>query len=239
MALSIGAKGFVMAKKDEQKASELGRVKFRYADAERFFDLDVDNIKNETGVVDGLKSIASALASRTIAIAPNRALVAKATNGSPNGVAAAPPVAEEPETPEQDLLAPEEEETVPAAANSNGKSTPKQRKVREPKFLTAIDLTAATVKLSDFFKQKDPQNIFEKYLVIAVWFKEQMATEEFDVNHIYTGFDHMGLRAQIPADPGQPLRYLKMKNLVEQPSRGKYKVTWNGSSAVAKMPEKK
>jgi hypothetical protein len=59
------------------------------------------------------------------------------------------------------------------------------------------------------------------------------------VDHIFTGFDHMGLRAQIPADPSQPLRYLKMKNLLEQPSRGKYKVTWNGSSAVAKMPEKK
>jgi hypothetical protein len=228
-----------MAKKDEQKANELGRVKFRYADTERYFDLDVDNIKNETGVVDGLKSIASALAGRTLAIAANRALVAKPTNGSPSGAAAAPPVTEEPETPEQEVLAPEEEAEVPESTNGNGNSTPRQRKVREPKFLTTIDLTAAKVKLPDFFKEKDPQNIFEKYLVIAVWFKEQMATEEFDVDHIFTGFDHMGLRAQIPADPSQPLRYLKMKNLLEQPSRGKYKVTWNGSSAVAKMPEKK
>ena len=74
-----------MAKKDEQKANELGRVKFRYADTDRYFDLDVDNIRNESGVVDGLKSIASALAGRNLTIAPNRALVGKPANGSPNG----------------------------------------------------------------------------------------------------------------------------------------------------------
>lgn len=228
-----------MAKKDEQKANELGRVKFRYADTDRYFDLDVDNIRNESGVVDGLKSIASALAGRNLTIAPNRALVGKPANGSPNGAAAAPPVAEEAEAPDQEVLAPEEEAEAPEATNGNGNSAPKQRKVRAPQFITTIDLTAATVKLPDFFKQKDPQNIFEKYLVIAVWFKEQMTIEEFDVDHIFTGFDHMSLRAQIPADPSQPLRYLKMKNLLEQPNRGKYKVTWNGLSAVAKMPEKK
>src|SRR4029077_21162970 len=97
-----------MAKKDEQKANGLGRVKFRYADTERYFDLDVDNIKNETGVVDGLKSIASALAGRTVAIAATRALVSKPTDGSPNGATAASSVAEEPEMPEQEVLAPEE-----------------------------------------------------------------------------------------------------------------------------------
>ena len=55
-------------KKDEQKLNGNGRVKFRYADSERFFDLDVDNIKNETGVVDGLKSIANALAGRSLPV---------------------------------------------------------------------------------------------------------------------------------------------------------------------------
>ena len=53
-------------KKDEQKLNGVGRVKFRYADRERFFDLDVDNIKNEAGVVEGLKSIANALAGRNL-----------------------------------------------------------------------------------------------------------------------------------------------------------------------------
>ena len=63
-----------MTKRDEHKANGAGRVKFRYADDQRYFDLDVEGIKNEGGVVDGLKSIANALAGRTLAGEPRRTL---------------------------------------------------------------------------------------------------------------------------------------------------------------------
>lgn len=173
-----------MPKKDEQKANGLGRVKFRYADTERYFDLDVDNIKNETGVVDGLKSIASALAGRTAAIAANRALAAKPTNRAANA-AAATTTEEEEELAEGEVLEPE---TESSDSPTNGNGTTKTRKKQVPKaptLLSGLDLKATPVSWEDFAKAKNPTGVNDRYLVVATWFKEQMKLDEINIDHIF------------------------------------------------------
>ncbi len=220
-----------MAKKDEQKANGTGRVKFRYADGERYFDLDVDGIKHEGGVVDGLKSIANALAGRNLASGSGRALAAKPPAGR---AVIVPPPSEEVEPSEEEVV--EEEAVATEATNGNG--TPKAKKKYVPKaptLLSNLDLAGAKVSLQDFVATKNPTDMNDKYPVVAAWFKEQMSLEEITPDHIFTAFRLLDW--QMPDDPAQPLRWLKSKKQFfdKGDSVGGYKINFLGTNYVAKM----
>ena len=115
----------------------------------------------------------------------------------------------------------EREETTPTPTEN------KPRKLREPKFLNEVDLTAATTPLEDFIELKNPSTLSEKYLVIAQWFKEFLATPEITLDHIFTAFDSLGWRAQVPQDASAPLRKLKFSHLMDTGGRGTYEFNWN------------
>ncbi|HWY71354.1 MAG TPA: hypothetical protein VNX88_21990 [Terriglobales bacterium] len=76
----------------------------------------------------------------------------------------------------------------------------------------------------------------ERYIAVAVWLKEHLQIEEFTIHHIYTAFDNLGWKAQMPVDHSQPLRDLKNKRhfLTKEKGAG-YKVNWQGIQYVANM----
>jgi hypothetical protein len=118
-----------------------GRVKFRYADSERYVDLDMEDANAE--VADGIKSLANALSGRQV-IAPARTLVA------PKATAAAPPVVDQEEIqfpPHGEQVEEEDAEDVVSSgvpANGNGGSGPKRSyNFKTPTFLNELDITKA------------------------------------------------------------------------------------------------
>ena len=108
---------------------------------------------------------------------------------------------------------------------------------KAPKFLSELDLTKTNIQLTDFMAEKDPSEMFDKYTVIAAWFKQHYNTHEVSQNHIFTAFKHLGWQSQLPEDVGSPSRALKsQKNWFEKGSgKGLYKMNWSGESAVLKM----
>jgi hypothetical protein len=98
-------------------------------------------------------------------------------------------------------------------------------------------LAAADITLEDYVGKKDPKDTQEKYIVIAEWFKEHLATEEITTDHIFTAYKHLGWQSQLPPDPAQPLRDLKYKKhwLDSGATRGSYRVNWSGTNWVNKM----
>lgn len=221
-----------MAKKEEDKTRGSGRVKFRYADHERYFDLDVDGIKHEDGVVDGLKSIANALAGRTIVSAAGRGLPAKP---HVTGAVVRPSPPEDEQSEEE---SPEEEAAAAAPTDTDGNGAQKTRKKYVPKaptFLSNLDLGSAQVSLEDFAKAKNPTEMNDRYLVVAAWFKEQMKMDEINNDHIFTAF--RTLEWQMPDDPGSIFRTLKHKKQYFDKGEGVggYKVTFLATKYVSKM----
>ena len=126
-------------------------------------------------------------------------------------------------------------------ASSSRSSTRRNYNFRPPKFLDNLDLTKATQPINDFMSEKgNPTETNDRYIVVAVWLKEHLQIEDFNINHIYTVFDNLGWKAQIPVNHSQPLRDLKSKRhfLTKQKGEG-YKVNWQGIQYVAKLGTRK
>ena len=103
-----------------------------------------------------------------------------------------------------------EEQQEDATVETNGNGTPKVRRKQVPKtptLLSSLDLTPATVSLQDFAKAKNPTSVNDKYIVVATWFKEQLKTDEINIDHIFTAF--RTLDWQTPDDLAAPFRTLK------------------------------
>ena len=125
-----------------------------------------------------------------------------------------------------------------AATDTNGNGTPKARRKQVPKaptFLSSLDLTTAPVSLQDFVTAKNPTPLNDKYLVVATWFKEQMKTDEINIDHIFTAF--RTLDWPTPDDLAAIFRTLKhSKQYFDKgDSVGGYKVTFLATNYVAKM----
>ena len=217
-------------KKDDHKTTNGhgARVKFR------LLELDVEGGTPE--LVESFKTFAATLARSTAVTTPVRSLTAaKATNTST--AVADPPV------DEQENLVDVSETEMPEEVSSeavvdNGVERPKRRPVpKAPKFLSDLNLTTAKVQLSDFVKEKNPTGDMDKYAVIAAGFNEYFSTEEVTIDHVFTAYNSLGWKAQMPEDPSQTFRNLKSsKNWVDSGSqRGAYKINWAGLNAVNKM----
>ena len=215
-------------------SSGKGKLKFRYWDSERALDFSVENITGD--INDGLRSIANAVAGRTIVGAgrakPKPALATSAVDVEDEV---------ETETPAQEVLEPEEEESEASGEQGNGSGSSRPRVVRKPKapkLLSTPKLTDAKVPLADFLKQKNPQDMMDKYAVIAVWYKEQFQIEDIDIDRIFTAFKHLGIESQLPTDVSKPLKNLAYNRKWFDKSKTKantYTLNWVGESEVGKM----
>jgi hypothetical protein len=167
----------------ESNGKSKGGIRFRYMDSERLCDFSVDN--DDPNVTDGLRLIANALAGRNISVAPAPKRLKNAGNGSTEVLEK-----EEEETLEQtlpftdpepvDALEEEEETETP------GTEAPKsKRKPKTPKVPTDINLSTATLPLADFMQQKNPTEMLDKYVVVAVWYRNQFKITDITIDRIW------------------------------------------------------
>ena len=174
-------------KRSDQKSANGnggGRVKFRYADAERYVDLDVNNV--DQSVADQLKALVGALSGRTV-IAPTRTLAAPKV--------ATTSVVDETDSQEEAVVdSPEEEISGPDdgdEVSTNG-STRKRRLPPDPKVINDLDITAGPMPLKTFVEQKGPRKAQDRLVVVATWLKKHKGYEEITRDHFYTCYQQMG-----------------------------------------------
>jgi hypothetical protein len=101
-----------------------------------------------------------------------------------------------------------------------------------------LDFSTASKSLEDFMAEKgNPTEITDKYLVTVVWFKDFMNIEAVMVHHIFTAFDHIGWKAEMPVNPTIPLRDLKGKRhmLTRESGAEGYKLNFKGIQHIEKM----
>jgi hypothetical protein len=224
-----------MAKKEEQKANtnghDSGQIKVRVIE----FEL---NGRNAT-LAEGIKAMTAAITSRAVVVQeparPALPAIPKAGTTTTTTVEA-----EEIEQPEEGAELPGAEDQGEESSNgSESGSGPKRPySYKTPKYMDELDFSKATISLEDFAKEKgNPTDVMDKYLLTVVWFKKHMSIEEVTVAHIYTAFDNVGWKSDMPANPSVPLRDLKSKRHVltrEQGAEG-YKVNFKGEQIVEKM----
>ena len=100
----------------------------------------------------------------------------------------------------------EAETTTPEAAKTKKGPTGAPR---QPKVLD-LDLKTGSKSLREYLEEKNPTSHARKSLLISAWLKASLATDEVTMDHIYTGYRHMGWTS--PKDITSPLRGMKRKN---------------------------
>lgn len=213
-----------MARNDgKMPQSSSGKVKFRIIE----FEMEGGNDRIE----QGLRAFAQSVARSDTA--PR--ITSNIRGSAPGILEASQPQHVENATesqPNPEVAESEEASEIPSPQRPRRRPAP-----RAPKFLNTVDLTAADVQLAAYVAMKDPKDTQEKYIVISQWFKEFLGVEEFSVDHIYTAYKHLGWQAQLPPDPGQPLRDLRYKKSWLDQGSGKatYKLNWSGTNYVNKL----
>jgi hypothetical protein len=226
-----------MSRKDEQKNTnghDSGGIKVRVIE----FELHGKNVT----VSEGIKAITEAIIGRTVVVAePRRPALPAAPR--PVQSAATVVVEDEPEEQLAEQAQPAEEYVEEEGQGQEEPSNggPKRNYTyRPPKFLDDLDLSKATKSIADFMAEKgNPEENNDRFIVVAVWLKEYMKVENFTINHIYTVFDNLGLKGQIPVNHSQPLRDLKTKRHFLTKTKDGYQVNWQGTQHVANLGAKK
>jgi hypothetical protein len=230
-----------MSKRDEQKTkSNSGTSKSRMKVFVAGFDME----GSDETMAEGFKAIRelSASISRSTILPPTLARKPALSAKSETGVTTVE--AEEVEQPVEVVVEDFEtdddtEET--SSSNGNGSGQKRSYSFKAPTFLNDLDLNKGTKPLSEFIEAKNPTDAMDKYLVVAFWLQKYMSVEEVTVDHIYTVFDHLGWKAEMPVKPGKPLADLKSKRHVltrEEGATG-YKVNFKGEQYIENMGAKK
>jgi len=128
-----------------------------------------------------------------------------------------------------------------SAASAAAKPKRERKAPRTPALLKGFDPNAAEVSLENFASQKDTSNAstqFNKYLVIAAWFKKYKEVDEISNSHIYTCFQLLKWTA--PDNMSQPFWDMKGKHsYFEKGSKnGAWAITIIGLNEVDKMAAK-
>jgi hypothetical protein len=217
-------------KKSDQKSAtnghDSGGIKVRVIE----FEL---HGRNAT-VSEGIKAITEAISSRTVVVPEPRrpALPQVSKSGTATAVIESDDLAEL-ESGEQEPSPIEAEEE--AAPTGNG--TKRSYSFKTPTFLNDLDVTKAKKDLKQFVGEKNPQDVMSKYLVVVYFLQKYMDVPEVTVNHVYTVFDTLGWKAEMPLKPGKPLADLKSKRhmLTREPEAEGYKLNFKGDQEVEKM----
>jgi hypothetical protein len=222
-----------MAKKDEQKANtnghDSGGIKVRVIE----FEL---HGRNAT-VSEGIKAFTEAISGRAVVVTePKR----PALPAVPKKETAVETVDAEPvEQPEGSAAEPEadEVESDETPSNGGGNATKRNYSYKKPNFLNDLDPSKASKPLTDFIKEKNPSSLMDKYIAVVVWLTTHMGVQEVTIDHVYTIFDQLGWKGEMPTNPSIPLRDLKSKKhmLTREDGAEGYKVNFKGEQYVENM----
>jgi hypothetical protein len=196
----------------------------------RWLELDVQG--GTTELVEGFKSLATALRESREVLPVTRSLAApKATGPAPASSVIDPPPTEPANSSDDTEL----EATGDIAETTSGGARPKRTPPPALEVLSDIDLdTGKVMPLKEFVAQKRPaeDSDYERFATIAVWHKENHALDEVNASRIYTAYRFLGWVP--PTDPAQVLRNLKAnkKWFDKGDSRGGYKINMLGLKAV-------
>jgi hypothetical protein len=227
-----------MAKKDEQKAkftgngTGKGRMKVFVAG----FDME----GSDETMAEGFKAIrelASSI-SRSTMLPPT--LVSKPALGAPKPDLAGTGAAveeEEVEQPVQSEVEDVEIEDAEETSNGNGSGTKRSYSYKTPQFMNDLDVTKAKKDLKAFVAEKNPPDVMAKYLLVVYFLQKYMDIAEVKIDHVYTVFDILGWKSEMPSNPSVPLRDLKSKKhmLTREPNAEGYKLNFKGEQEVEKM----
>lgn len=190
-----------------------GHIKFRVIE----FEIDGGN----DTLAEGIKALTTALSKSpvTTTVVSQRALPPVATPKRTTSPATDVEPPAEPETEGETAELPEEE---PAEATARPKRTPATPVT--PEVLSDIDFNTGKVSLKDFVAQKNPSDANEKFVTIAVWYKENHNLEEVNDDRIYTAYRFLDWVP--PNDVAQTLRNIKAgkKWFDKGETKGGYKI---------------
>lgn len=138
-----------------------------------------------------------------------------------------------------DLAVEDADATEHEEAATAGTATAQKRNYsyKRPNFLNELDITKAKKDLKEFVTEKNPANVISKYLAIVYWLQKYMDVPEVTIDHVYTVFDILGWKAEMPNNPSVPLRDLKSKThmLTRESGAEGYKLNFKGEQEVEKM----
>lgn len=236
----------VKGRKEEFHANGQGRgtFRFRYMDTNRQFEVEANNVSGEN-LLEGFRHVASAITGRTVAHPVPKLLNPTGAAASATADAGGPEDNQErfefdPQTTpaatavEEDAEAAEHEQ---APTSGNGTASKRNYSYKTPTFLNDLDITKAKKDLKAFMAEKNPPNVTSKYLAVVYWLQKYMDIPEVTIDHVYTVFDHLGCKTEMPNNPSVPLRDLKSKShmLTREPGAEGYKLNFKGGQEVEKM----
>ncbi|MGA9556500.1 MAG: hypothetical protein WBR11_06590 [Terriglobales bacterium] len=229
-----------MAKKDEQKAKSNGNgaTKGRLQIFVAGFAVE----GGDSVLADGFKAIrdlTEAMKSSGVLLPPPRqkaALVASNTGGG-----SSPAAADEDEEIEQGVVVETEEveddATEEETSSGNSSGAKRSYSFKTPTFMNELDVTKAKKDLKAFIAEKNPSDQMSKYLAVVYWLQKYMDIAEVKIDHVYTVFDILGWKSDMPSNPSIPLRDLKSKKhmLTRETGAEGYKLNFKGEQEVEKM----
>jgi hypothetical protein len=228
-----------MAKKDEQKAKLTGNGTGK--SRMKVFVAGFDMEGSDETMAEGFKAIrelASSISRSTMlppALASKPALSAPKPDVGGAGAAVEEEEVEQPvETEVEDVEIEDAEETTD---NGNGSGTKRSYSYKTPQFMNDLDVTKAKTDLKAFVAEKNPPDVMAKYLVVVYFLQKYMDIAEVKIDHVYTVFDILGWKSEMPSNPSVPLRDLKSKKhmLTREPNAEGYKLNFKGEQEVEKM----
>ena len=154
---------------------------------------------SDATVQDGIRTISQAIEAM---VKPARTVVAQpAAIPAKREGSALPPAKEIEEAIEVET----EEQVASAPPKSRG-----PRKYRAPQVIE-LELGKGALPLKKFLEQKQPgDSDTRRFIVCAVWLKENLSINEVSIDHIHTCYRHMSW--QTPKHPQVTLDNLKRKN---------------------------
>lgn len=234
----------VKGRKEEFQTNGRGTFRFRYMDTNRQFEVEANNVGGES-LLEGFRHVANAISGRNVAHHAPQLLNATGASVTATAKAAGPrdnqenfefepQAASAPTIAEEDAETSERQETP---TNGNEALPKRNYSYKTPTFQNDLDITKAKKDLKQFMAEKNPPNVTMKYLATVYWLQKHMDIPEVTIDQVYTIFDILGWKAEMPSNPSVPLRDLKSKShmLTREPGAEGYKLNFKGEQEVEKM----
>lgn len=175
----------------------------------------------EAEVADGdLSQIANVLQNAFKSGSPTPKII----YANPNNPAIASELIEEAADSDDDLV--QDEPTSP----SKPRGPRKPRVGKTPSVLDGIDFSTDP-SLKDFVANYEVKTTFDKYLVIALWYRDARQLNTISVDHVYTAFKMLGW-STAANDFSKPLRNLRDEQSFKGGSREGWSLTLPGAGKI-------